>query len=324
MKRFRKRLICAAVLSGSMIGLPFAGSVQLHAAPTAGSAAADQHDIVDTATAAGQFNTLLAAAKAAGLVETLRSEGPLTVFAPTDAAFAKLPAGTVESLLKPENKEKLASILKYHVVAGNYPAAKVVDATELKSVLGQYLPIQAGESGVMIDTAKVVKTDIHASNGVIHVIDSVILPRPDVVDTAAQAGSFSTLLAAAKAAGLVEALKAQGPITVFAPTDAAFAKLPAGTVESLLKPENIDQLRAILTYHVVPGRMTAAKVVKADSLKTLEGRTLKVRISEGKVSINDAGVTGADVLAGNGVIHVIDSVLLPPAEQVGLAPATQR
>jgi len=134
-------------------------------------------DIVDTAAGAGQFNTLVAAVKAAGLVETLKGEGPFTVFAPTDEAFSKLPAGTVESLLKPENKDKLVAILTYHVVPGKVMAADVVKLHSAKTVQGQDVKISASQGGVMVDGAKVIKTDISTTNGVIHVIDSVILPQ---------------------------------------------------------------------------------------------------------------------------------------------------
>lgn len=147
------------------------------------STLADNHsmmakkDIVDTAVAAGQFNTLAAALKAAGLVETLKGKGPFTVFAPTDEAFAKLPAGTLDDLLKPENKDKLTAILTYHVVPGRVLAADVVKLKTAKTVNGQSVKIKTAKGGVMVDNANVVTTDIIASNGVIHVIDSVILPK---------------------------------------------------------------------------------------------------------------------------------------------------
>jgi uncharacterized surface protein with fasciclin (FAS1) repeats len=148
---------------------------------------------------------------------------------------------------------------------------------------------------------------------VIH--DSVILPRatpatPDIVDTAVAAGSFKTLVAAVKAAGLVETLKGKGPFTVFAPTDEAFAKLPAGTVESLLKPENKDKLVAVLTYHVVPGSLKAADVVKAGELKTVNGKAAKIT-TDGGAKISGAGIVKTDIETSNGIIHVIDSVILP-------------
>jgi len=134
----------------------------------------------------------------------------------------------------------------------------------------------------------------------------------DIVDTAVGAGQFKTLAAALKAADLVGTLKGSGPFTVFAPTDEAFAKLPAGTVENLLKPENKAKLTAILTYHVVPGAVKAEQVTKLDEAKTVNGAMVKVSTDDGKVMINDATVVKADVAASNGVIHVIDKVILPP------------
>lgn len=133
----------------------------------------------------------------------------------------------------------------------------------------------------------------------------------DIVDTAVSAGQFQTLAAALQAAGLVETLKGEGPFTVFAPTDEAFASLPAGTVESLLKPENRDQLVAVLTYHVVPGRVMASDVASLDTAPTVNGDSLDIRTSGGNVSIDSARVVQADIAASNGVIHVIDKVLLP-------------
>lgn len=139
--------------------------------------AVEPKDIVDTAVAAGSFKTLAAALQAAGLVDTLKGPGPFTVFAPTDEAFAKLPAGTLEDLLKPENKEKLVAILTYHVVPGKMLAAQVVKAHSAKTVNGKAVTITSGNGAVMLDNAKVVKTDILCTNGVIHVIDAVLLPR---------------------------------------------------------------------------------------------------------------------------------------------------
>jgi uncharacterized surface protein with fasciclin (FAS1) repeats len=133
-------------------------------------------------------------------------------------------------------------------------------------------------------------------------------PSKDVVETAIEAGNFQTLVKAVQAAGLVETLKGEGPFTVFAPTDEAFAKLPAGTLESLLADK--DKLRAVLTYHVVPGKVMASSVVKLDSAKTVQGQKIRISTTSG-VKVNDANVTATDILASNGVIHVIDSVILP-------------
>lgn len=136
----------------------------------------------------------------------------------------------------------------------------------------------------------------------------------DIVDTAVGAKSFETLVAAVKAGGLVEVLKGDGPFTVFAPTDEAFKKLPAGTVESLLKPENKEKLVEILKYHVVAGKVMAADVVKLDSAKTLAGKNVTIKVVDGKVLVNASTVAKADIVCDNGVIHVIDAVLLPPTK----------
>ena len=269
-------------------------------------------DIVETALEAGNFNTLAAALRAGELVGALQGEGPFTVFAPTDAAFAALPEGTLESLLEPENKGLLQAILTYHVVAGAVPAEDVVELDFAATLNGQRVDIVTSREGVSIDGAKVTTTDIRCTNGIIHVIDTVLLPNTnDIVETAVEAGSFKTLAAALKAADLVGALQGEGPFTVFAPTDAAFAKLPAGTVESLLKPENLDQLKSILTFHVVPGRIYADQAVEAGKATTLQGQKLPIQVVDGKVKIGDSFVVSADIETTNGVIHVIDSVLLP-------------
>ena len=275
------------------------------------SHAVSRADIIDTAVEAGSFRTLVAAVEAAGLVETLRGSGPLTIFAPTDEAFARLPEGTLQSLLQPENKSKLQAILTYHVVSGRVKAADVVKLNGIRTVQGQQIDIAVKDDKVSVDGANVVKTDIAASNGVIHVIDSVILPADkDAVDTAVEAGVFNTLVAAVKAADLVDTLKSEGPFTVFAPTDEAFAKLPDGTIANLLKPENQDQLAAILTYHVVPGKVLASDVVRIRCAKTVNGRSARVTVSDAGVMIDRANVIATDIETSNGVIHVIDTVML--------------
>jgi uncharacterized surface protein with fasciclin (FAS1) repeats len=273
-------------------------------------------NIVQTAVKAGNFETLVTAVKAAGLADTLQGEGPFTVFAPTDEAFANLPEGTVESLVKPENKDKLASILTYHVVAGKVPASKVVELSGAQTVNGQRVDISVNDGTVMVDGAKVVKTDIECSNGIIHVIDTVLMPADKTIpEVAKAAGQFSTLLAAVKAAELVEVLSGEGPFTVFAPTDEAFGQLPEETLNSLLKPENKGKLTAILKYHVAAGRLYSEKVVAADAVKTLEGSLVDIQAGSDGVKLNDANVAKTDIDASNGVIHVIDAVLLPPEKQ---------
>jgi len=266
--------------------------------------------IVDIAAGDENFKTLVAALGAAGLVETLAGEGPFTVFAPTDEAFSKLPEGTVEELLKPENKDKLVQVLTYHVVAGKVMAEDAAKLTSADTVAELPITIKADMGKVMINGATVTAADIVASNGVIHVIDSVLLPPQDIVDTAVADGRFTTLATALTAAELIDTLKGEGPFTVFAPTDEAFAKLPAGTIEALLADK--DQLTAILTYHVVPGRVMAKDVVELTSVDTVNSKPATIKVEDGKVYINDAQIVITDILTSNGVIHVIDSVILPP------------
>lgn len=282
--------------------------------PTATPEPAPQ-DIVEIAAGDGRFTTLVAAVQAAGLVETLKGSGPFTVFAPTDDAFAKLPAGTLDELLKPENKQALTDILLYHVASGKVMAADVTKLTSATTALGKDVTIKVDMGKVYINDAQVIITDIEASNGVIHVIDTVLLPpadASDIIDTAIADGRFKTLAAALEAAGLIETLKGEGPFTVFAPTDEAFAKLPAGTIENLLKPENKKTLTDILLYHVVSGEAMAANVVNLNSATTVLGKDIKITVKDGKVFLNDTiQVIITDIKASNGVIHVIDAVLLP-------------
>jgi transforming growth factor-beta-induced protein len=290
-------------------------------------------DIVDTAVAAGNFKTLASALQAAGLVETLKGEGPFTVFAPTDEAFAKLDKALLDDLLKPENKDTLVAILTYHVVPGKVTAADVVKLTSAKTVQGEEITIKVEGDTVMVNDAKVTQTDIAARNGVIHVIDTVILPptvaeklaapAQDILEVAVAAGNFKTLASALQAAGLVETLKGEGPFTVFAPTDEAFAKLDKALLDDLLKPENKDTLVAILTYHVVPGKVTAADVVKLNKAKTVQGEEITIKVEGDTVMVNDAKVTQTDIAARNGVIHVIDAVILPPTVAEKLAAPAQ-
>lgn len=281
--------------------------------------------IVDIAIADGRFTTLVTAIQAAGLAETLSGEGPFTVFAPTDDAFAALPAGTLDNLLLPENKQQLADILLYHVVPGKVMAADVagLDGKMADTALaGKQIGIKVDMNNVYLnENVKVIITDIEASNGVIHVVDAVLLPpseeaamdKMDIVDTAVADGRFKTLAAALQAAELVDTLKGKGPFTVFAPTDDAFAALPAGTLDSLLLPENKQQLTDILLYHVVSGKVMAADVVGLTSAPTVLGKDIAIKVQDGKVYLNDTvQVIITDIETSNGVIHVIDAVLLPP------------
>lgn len=268
--------------------------------------------IAEVAAANPDFKTLVTAASAAGLIETLGSKGPFTVFAPTNEAFAKVDKNALASLLKPENKDKLRAVILYHVVSGKVESSQALTLTNAATVNGQRIDLKVKQGKLMIDGATVTATDVAASNGVIHVIDTVLMPATENIAGVAQsAGKFKTLLAAAKAAGITDALTGSEPLTVLAPTDEAFEKLPKGAVENLLKPENKETLKKVLLLHVVPGRVYSDQVVKLTSAKSLDGQTLTPAAKDGKVMINGAQVIAADIEATNGVVHVIDTVLMP-------------
>ena len=263
-------------------------------------------DIVDTAAGAGSFTTLLAAVEAAGLTDTLRSDGPFTVFAPTDAAFAALPEGTVDALLN--DIPTLTDILLYHVVPAAVPASDVVNASLVETVQGSDVKVTV-DGDVFVNSATVTATDIEATNGIIHVIDQVILPPESIAAIAAGNPDFSTLVAALDAAGLVETLDGEGPFTVFAPTNAAFAALPDGTVEDLLN--DIPALTRILLFHVVGEKLAAGDVVAASSVEMLEGSVADIVVDDAGVRIAGVNISVTDIPAANGVIHVIDAVMIP-------------
>ncbi len=281
-------------------------------------------NIVENASNASNVTTLVTAVKAAELVETLSGTGPFTVFGPTNAAFDKLPMGTVTTLLKPESKSTLSGILTYHVVSGRYKSTDLVDGQVLTTVNGQTLKVKKANGKVMINDAVIETADVISSNGVTHVIDTVLMPKEgmmvggalmtpslNIVQNASNASTVTTLVAAVKAAGLAETLSGTGPFTVFGPTNAAFDKLPAGTVTDLLKPENKAKLADILKYHVVSGRYKVSDLTDGLMLKTVEGKMLTVKKVGNVIMINGATIETRDVISSNGVTHVIDTVLLP-------------
>ena len=313
----------APATTEAAVEAPTEAAAEAPAEATAVPAEEMAKDIVDTAVDAGSFGTLVAAVQAAGLVETLKGEGPFTVFAPTEEAFAALPAGTIDALLA-DPAGDLTQILLYHVVPGKVMAADVSDGLEADTVQGGKVKFTVADGKVMINDANIVATDVVASNGVIHVIDKVILPPAaeeaaaapvagTIPEVAAAAGNFNTLLTAVTAAGLAETLSGAGPFTVFAPTDEAFAALPAGTIEALLADPAGD-LTQILLYHVVPNKVMAADVSDGLEADTAQGGKVKFTVADGKVMINGANIVATDIEASNGVIHVIDAVILPPSE----------
>ena len=272
-------------------------------------------DIVDTAVGAGQFTILAKALTEAGLIQTLKGAGPFTVFAPTDEAFGKIPADQLNAILA--DKALLTSILTYHVVAGRLESGAVLGSSSLATVNGASLSVSLRDGAPYVNDSKIVAVDVGASNGVIHVIDTVLLPPAptpalkDIVDTAVGAGQFTILAKALTEAGLIATLKGPGPFTVFAPTDAAFAKIPTATLNAILADKAL--LTSVLTYHVVAGRLDAQAVLGSSSLTTVNGASLAISLKNGAPFVNDSAITAVDVGASNGVIHVIDTVLLPPS-----------
>lgn len=284
------------------------------------SVAAQEQDIVGIAAGSEDFTILTAALETAGLTEALQGEGPFTVFAPTDAAFENLLAAlsiSAEDLLA---QPQLADVLLYHVVAGLVMSGDLQNGMTAETLGGQMITVDLSE-GVKINTSSVITADIKASNGVIHVIDTVLIPEtfqlasapaalPSIVDIAVSNPDFSILVAALAQAELVEALQAEGPFTVFAPTNAAFEALLGDlgiTAEELLGQ---PQLADVLLYHVVSGAVLSTDLQNGMTAETLGGQSITVDLTDG-VKINKSAVEIADIQASNGVIHVIDSVLIP-------------
>ncbi len=300
----------------------------------------------------GSFSTLLAAVEAAGLGETLSSEGPFTVFAPTDDAFAAALEAlglSAEDLLA--DTDLLTEILLYHVVPDRYFFRDLTAGPELETAQGETVQLNL-EAGVFsVNGINIPNVDNLASNGIIHAIDGVLLPpsiaaalvpaeemteeapvvgeapaRPGLADLLASgdAGSFSTLLAAVEAAGLGETLSGEGPFTVFAPTDDAFA----AALEALgLSAEDLladtELLTQILLYHVVPGRYFFRDLTAGPELETAQGETVQLNLEAGVFSVNGINIPNVDNLAANGIIHAIDGVLLPPSIAAALVPAEE-
>jgi transforming growth factor-beta-induced protein len=275
--------------------------------------------IVDIAVADARFSTLVAALQKADLVGALSGKGPFTVFAPTNDAFSALLAQLGISAEELLNSPDLKDILLYHVVAGKATAADVVKLSKVTTLNGKDIAIEVKDSSVILNgKVKVIITDIMASNGVIHVIDGVLLPpvkQPSIVDIAVSDPRFSTLVAALQKANLVDALSAPGPFTVFAPTNDAFVALAHNLHVDVADLLELPNLADILLYHVASGAVNAEQAIKLGTIPTLQGSPVHVTTDgHGNVHINHAKVIQANVMASNGIIHVINGVLLPPSK----------
>jgi uncharacterized surface protein with fasciclin (FAS1) repeats len=250
-----------------------------------------------------QLSTLVGAVQSAGLVEALSGKGPFTVFAPTNDAFAKLSAVP--------GGEALKKVLLYHVAAGKFSARDLLEKRSLETLQGENIKIRFKDGMIVLnDNVGIVAKDIVASNGIVHVIDTVLIPPSfglkSILEIATATPALSTLVGAVQSAGLVEALSGAGPFTVFAPTNDAFAKLasvPGG-----------ETLKTVLLYHVASGKFTAKDLLFKHTLETLQGEQIKLRFEDGMLILNDAvKIVAKDVMASNGIVHVIDTVLIPPS-----------
>ncbi len=316
-----------------------------------GSAAAEEvvkENIVDIVAADENFSTLHTAIVAAGLADTLaNADNSFTVFAPTDAAFAALESaspGTIASLLA-DPQGALSQVLLYHVVNGELNSAAVIGSSSLTALQGETLNVSTSDAGAFINNSQIVVTDIPAKNGIIHVIDAVLVPQAianptveiidmaeenieavveeneldvataeptqTIAEIAATNGSFNTLLAALNAAGLANTFAQPGDYTVFAPTDAAFANIPQATLDALLADPQ-GELTNILLFHVISDSLSRNQIATTEFITTLDGRPLTVNTNDGNIiDVNGAKVLIYNIPASNGIIHVIDTVLIP-------------
>jgi len=271
--------------------------------------------VVDVIVNSPDHNTLETAVLAAGLETALSGDGPFTVFAPTDDAFAALPAELLNALLN-DPQGSLTNVLLYHVLAAEVLSTDLMDGMTATTLLGADITVSINNDGVFINDAQVTVADIQTDNGVVHVIDAVLIPPPpSVVEIIASSPVHNILETAVLAAGLETALSGEGPFTVFAPTDFAFAALPDGTIDALLAdPQGI--LTDILLYHVAGANALSTDLSDGQTITTLNGKDVTVTINSNGVFINDAQVVFADIVASNGVVHVIDAVLTPPTTTV--------
>jgi len=236
-----------------------------------------------------------------------------------------LAKATLNHLLDPKNIKELDAILEYHVLSGvAVSKADLKSEQKVKTLEGQDVEIKATRGEVLVNQARVTTADVAASNGIVHIIDSVLMiPKPNIVQLAERTADLSILVSAVVAGDLSDTLSSAGKFTVFAPTNEAFKALPAGTLDALMKPENKAKLVDILTYHVLPEQVLSTQLKPFQAVKTVEGKLLHVQEWGGKVHVGPSllskdlkNVVKADNVASNGVVHIIDGVLLPPSETI--------
>ncbi len=276
--------------------------------------------VVDVIIGSADHNTLEAAVGAAGLVNTLNGAGPFTVFAPTDAAFAALPAGTVEALLA-DPQGALTQVLLYHATSETVTSDDIIefysDFPYLQMLNEKTITFKVTSEGVFINNAKVTVADIETDNGIVHVIDAVLIaPDSTIIDVVRNSSSHTILETLLDEAEFSFPLEGFGPFTLFAPTDAAISALPGELIQQLLNDPGL--LEDVLAYHVAGGQALSTNLSNEQVIRTLLDKNIKVTINNGDVFINDAKVIVADIITDNGVVHVIDAVLLPKTTVVDI------
>jgi transforming growth factor-beta-induced protein len=273
--------------------------------------------IYETVDELGDFSVTLMTWNMTGFDTTLNEPGSYTVFAPTDAAMAELPPDVVDYLMN--NTQFLTGVVSYHIAAGEYRAADLEALESLEMLQGENVTLAVTAEGLMVNDALVTEADIECSNGVVHVIDTVLepsfVPQLTITETAVADGNFTTLVAALELTGLDETLNGTDGYTVFAPTDDAFANLPEGVLDGLLN--DTAALDEVLRYHVVDGLVDGEDLAMMDEVATLQGENVTIMMTEDGLMVNDALVTVSDVICRNGLIHVVDAVLVPPGDGDG-------
>ena len=270
------------------------------------SQAAPTNTILENAEEDGNFTQLIDALNAAGLADTLNGSGPFTVFAPTDAAFEE-----ANDTLAGIDEANLTDLLLYHVVAGDVMSMQLESGMTLNTLQGDDLTVIINETGTFINDAMVVQADIDSTNGVIHAIDSVLQPR-NVVETIDNQSDLSMLADLLDRANLTDALNGTGPFTVFAPSNEAFEMANQTMLQELTEGNNTENLTQLLTYHVVPGRIVLNETTENQTLTTLQGQKLVLKNNDTGFYVNDAMISESNLIATNGVVHVIDEVLETP------------
>jgi len=267
-----------------------------------------QKDILSTLHDVEQLSTLTEMVQVAGLDDLLSGPGPFTLFAPNDNAFLRLQGKTAEDLSN--NLSFMRRVLLFHIVRGSQCSQVIVQNPELETLLGQSLAIDS-RGGIRVDGSTMVVRDIQASNGTIHVVDSVIFPReePDIAQVMRNTGILDVAISAFEETAVVDALKGEGPMTVFVPSDVAFARIPRETMEALLS--DMEWLREVLLYHISEGLFATGDLIFENELRSLQGEIIEVKVAESGLCVQNTLISVPDIEARNGIIHVIDHVMFP-------------